>query len=225
MADKTSEYPEKTVFNDNDLMDISSFQDVGSYVSEKSTLLQVVDYIKTKVGIYGVDGTIGTGRVATLTDSLSFVKDAVTALFISKDFVGIGTSSPAANLDLITQETVGVDPILYVRNGQAANSVKLSVITDGSFLSSGQLANSTMRGSNFVVRHVNIRLTSFQLDGYSAISQGYTAFFHKNYGQAQNRTGSNGIGCDDTNPLWNSYAKLNIASADVSIFKAFFANL
>jgi len=93
MADKISEYPEKTVFNNDDLMDISSFQDVGSYVSEKSTLLQVVDYIKTKVGIYGVDGTIGTGRIATLTDNLKFRLGASFALFISGSGVGVGTET------------------------------------------------------------------------------------------------------------------------------------
>jgi len=97
MADKISEYPEKTVFNNDDLMDISSFQDVGSYVSEKSTLLQVVDYIKNKVGIYGSDGTVGTNRVATLTDNITFIKDAVTALFISQTFVGVRTSTKFSN--------------------------------------------------------------------------------------------------------------------------------
>jgi len=93
MADKISEYPAKTVFNDDDLTDFSTTLDSGaSYTTEKSTLLQVVDYIKTKIpSIYSADGTVGTGRVATLTDSLSFVKDAVTSLFISKDFVGINT--------------------------------------------------------------------------------------------------------------------------------------
>ena len=58
MADKISEYPAKTVFNDDDLIDIStSIEGGASYVSEKSTLLQVVDYIKTKIiAIYRPDG-------------------------------------------------------------------------------------------------------------------------------------------------------------------------
>ena len=94
MADKISEYPAKTVFNDDDLTDFSTTLDSGaSYTTEKSTLLQIVDYIKTKVGIYESDGTIGAGRIATLTDSLSFIKNAVTALFISEDFVGVGTDN------------------------------------------------------------------------------------------------------------------------------------
>jgi len=130
MADKISEYPAKTAFNNDDLIDISTSIEVGaSYVSEKSTLLQIVDYIKTKIPtLYSADSTVGTGRVATLTDSLSFVKDAVTALFISEDFVGIGRTTPldgekfrvngAVNcIDKTFLSTNGADGVVYSRDG------------------------------------------------------------------------------------------------------------
>lgn len=41
MPFKITEYPAKTVFNDGDLYDVSSFDGVSTYTSEKMTLLQL----------------------------------------------------------------------------------------------------------------------------------------------------------------------------------------
>tara|TARA_R110000787_G_C13362912_1_gene440198 strand:+ start:203 stop:1120 length:918 start_codon:yes stop_codon:yes gene_type:complete len=125
MADKISEYPAKTVFNDDDLTDFSTTLDSGvSYTTEKSTLLQVVDYIKTKIQtLYSADGTVGPGRVVTLTDILTF-KDGDFSVG-DHNSVGRGSFYFKKNNSNDSEYLFNTNP----SNGISAAKVKFSVKT------------------------------------------------------------------------------------------------
>lgn len=70
---KISEYPNTvTVFQGTDLMDVSVDLGGGSYESQKVTWTTVV----SSTGIYGLNGTVGSSRVATVTDNFTWGGDA-----------------------------------------------------------------------------------------------------------------------------------------------------
>jgi len=150
------------------------------------------------------------------------VKDSVgTFLEVNDGKVSVGTGPSTANaLVLIKGKELyngAAEILLEVDNGRGHPNLdtKLRIDSAGNFLSDGITTFGTISGS-FVARHGSFRLTQFQNIGTSVYEQGYTAFFSKSYGNTSNRTNSNGIGCDDLNPAWNSFAKLNIAGNEIA---------
>ena len=135
--------------------------------------------------------------------------------------VGTGPATSTALVHVKGKEAYNgaAEILLHVSNananGNASLSPKLKIDSAGNFLSDGITAVSTINGS-FTARHKDFRLTQFSSTGTSASQQGYQVFFSKSYGNQQGRTSSNGIGCDDLNPSWNTYAKLNIGLSTFS---------
>jgi len=75
---KISEYPAKTVFNDGDLYDISTYDGVSAYTSEKLTFAQLKTELNSALSfvsdnLYTADGTLSANRTVTMGgNSLSF---------------------------------------------------------------------------------------------------------------------------------------------------------
>jgi len=73
---KISEYPAKTVFNNGDLYDVSTFDGVN-YTSEKMTFTQLktqlnADLSFASASLYTGSGTVPSATTATITDTINF---------------------------------------------------------------------------------------------------------------------------------------------------------
>lgn len=83
MALKITEYPAKTVFNDGDLYDVSSFDGVSAYNSEKMTFSQLKSQLNLDlVNIYNSDGVLSGSRdVDCDGNNLTFSDAGVISMF------------------------------------------------------------------------------------------------------------------------------------------------
>ena len=92
---KITDYPSKTLFNDGDLYDVSSYDGVSAYTSEKMTFAQLKTELNSALNIlYNADGTLTSARTVTLTgtNTLTFTgglttmkgQDATSSNFVSK---------------------------------------------------------------------------------------------------------------------------------------------
>ena len=82
MPFKITQYPAKTGFNDGDLYDVSSFDGVSTYTSEKMTLLQLKTYLNSSLtnnlgsSDQSIPGIAGPGGIRTIdanTDGSLFI--------------------------------------------------------------------------------------------------------------------------------------------------------
>jgi len=84
MPFKITQYPAKVGFNDGDLYDVSSFDGVSTYTSEKMTLLQLKAHLESTLGFIATSEKGATNGVASLVGGLvpssqlpSFVDDVL----------------------------------------------------------------------------------------------------------------------------------------------------
>jgi len=151
MAGKITDYPTTTTLIDEDLFDTSKWDGVSAFTSTSikwEDILKEIQIDLTFNNLYNNNGTIGTGRTATLTDSLSFVSGQVIA-------AASATGYASLNIPSGVDPTVPVDgdlwfngTELYFRDG--ATNVDL-LAGDGSlYAGDGTLAgNRTVsQGSN-----------------------------------------------------------------------------
>ena len=183
-------------------------QSVGIGTGSPSAKLQV-NAAGTTAATFGLKIHNSTGTSKTLV-----VRDDV------KVGVGVDFGSILATLHVQGQEPYDSEEeevLLRVDNGYNHSSInpRLTINSGGDFNSSGKTTVGTISGS-FIASHNSFRLTQFSTTGTSPSAQGYQAFFSKSYGNSGNRTNSNGIGCDDLNASWDSYAKLNIGATEFS---------
>ena len=114
---KISEYPAKTVFNDGDLYDVSTYDGVSAYTSEKLTFAQLKAELNSVLNfvsdnLYTANGTLLGNRTVTQggfdlrfeAGSNDFYVNGATAntLFVdgSASNVGIGTATPSQKLEI-----------------------------------------------------------------------------------------------------------------------------
>lgn len=95
---KISEYPAKTVFNDGDLYDISTYDGVSAYTSEKLTFAQLKTELNSALSfvssnLYTADGTLTGNRTVTMGgNTLAFNGNTVSvgnSLVINPTKVGV----------------------------------------------------------------------------------------------------------------------------------------
>ena len=96
MSGKITDYPTTTVLIDEDLFDLSKYDGVSAYATNAITwedILKEIQIDLTFNNIYNNNGTIGTGRTATLTDSLSFVSGQVIAAASAAGYASLNIPS------------------------------------------------------------------------------------------------------------------------------------
>ena len=96
MAGKITDYPTTTVLIDEDLFDLSKYDGVSAYATNAITwedILKEIQIDLTFNNLYNNNGTIGTGRTATLTDSLSFVSGQVIAAASAAGYASLNIPS------------------------------------------------------------------------------------------------------------------------------------
>jgi hypothetical protein len=146
MASKITDYPAKTAFDDGDLYDVSTFDGVSAYTSEKMTFTQLKAELNSSLSfssIYNADGSLTAARTVTLTptNTLTFTGGKVTivgedstnsntALVIDNSSatrlmtirndgsVGIGTTTPTATFEVAALSGFGT--ILKGNSGSAS---------------------------------------------------------------------------------------------------------
>jgi hypothetical protein len=104
MAGKITDYPTTTTLIDEDLFDLSKYDGVSAYATNAikwEDILKEIQIDLTFNNLYNNNGTIGTGRTATLTDSLSFVSGQVIAAASAAGYASLNIPS-------------GVDPTVPV---------------------------------------------------------------------------------------------------------------
>ncbi len=104
MAGKITDYPTTTSLIDEDLFDLSKYDGVSAYATNAikwEDILKEIQIDLTFNNLYNNNGTIGTGRTATLTDSLSFVSGQVIAAASAAGYASLNIPS-------------GVDPTVPV---------------------------------------------------------------------------------------------------------------
>ena len=121
---KTSEYPAKTVFNDGDLYDVSTFDGVSVYTTEKLTFAQLKTELNSALSfasdsIYTGSGTVPTTTVATITDTLTFDGGDIG---LNGKFV---QSNGAANTAQINGGTLSTNAVFSVRSISASASATI----------------------------------------------------------------------------------------------------
>ena len=103
MAGKITDYPPMTLLKSGDLIDVSDFDGVATYTSKSLDYDDLITSLEGDItfrNLYTNDGTIGTGRVATLTDTLSFLSGQVIAAASTAGYAslnipsGVDPSSP-----------------------------------------------------------------------------------------------------------------------------------
>ena len=80
MAGKITDYPPMTLLKSGDLIDVSDLGEGATYTSKSLDYDDLVTGLEGDItfrNIYSNDGTIGTGRTATLTDTLTFISGKV----------------------------------------------------------------------------------------------------------------------------------------------------
>ena len=96
MAGKITDYPTTTSLIDEDLFDLSKYDGVSAYATNAikwEDILKEIQIDLTFNNIYNNNGTIGTGRTATLTDSLSFVSGQVIAAASAAGYASLNIPS------------------------------------------------------------------------------------------------------------------------------------
>jgi len=152
MAGKITDYPTTTVLIDEDLFDLSKYDGVSAYATNAITwedILKEIQIDLTFNNIYNNNGTIGTGRTATLTDSLSFVSGQVIAAASAAGYASL-------NIPSGVDPTVPVDgdlwfngTNLYFRDGATSIDL-LGGDGNGIYDGSGTLtANTTVTNAGF----------------------------------------------------------------------------
>ena len=115
MAGKITDYPTTTSLIDEDLFDLSKYDGVSAYATNAikwEDILKEIQIDLTFNNIYNNNGTIGTGRTATLTDSLSFVSGQVIAAASATGYASLNIPS-------------GVDPTVPVDGDLWFNGTEL----------------------------------------------------------------------------------------------------
>ena len=115
MAGKITDYPTTTSLIDEDLFDLSKYDGVSAYDTNAikwEDILKEIQIDLTFNNIYNNNGTIGTGRTATLTDSLSFVSGQVIAAASATGYASLNIPS-------------GVDPTVPVDGDLWFNGTEL----------------------------------------------------------------------------------------------------
>jgi hypothetical protein len=155
MASKITDYPAKTTFNDGDLYDVSTFDGVTTYTSEKMTFTQLKAELNSALSfssIYSADGSLTAARTVTLTSVNTLTFDGGLTTFKGQD-------TTSSNYAAKFQDSTGTD-IMVVRNdgrvginGTADPNTTLSV-TSTTLFNNGFTCNSnggvaaTGNGSN-----------------------------------------------------------------------------
>jgi prepilin-type processing-associated H-X9-DG protein len=134
---KISEYPAKTVFNDGDLYDVSTYDGVSAYTSEKLTFAQLKAELNSVLNfvsdnLYTANGTLLGNRTVTQggfdlrieAGSNDFYVNGATAntLFVdgSASRVGIGTATPSETLQVLGNAQVdGTFRVNHATSGYA----------------------------------------------------------------------------------------------------------
>ncbi len=157
--------------------------------------------------IYTADGTIGTGRVATLTDSLTFKDGTV-------NVQGAGTSTGSA-LAIYDNDTTPTKLWDFLDNGNASGNGTLTVNTEGKGVSTKSLVfeydssngyNTTLdfRANGFLVGQITSNKNS---GGDHNLSMG-------DFDDLEALTIRNGnVGINDTNPL-SKFSVVGSANVD-----------
>jgi len=96
MAGKITDYPTMTTLASGDLMDVSDYDGVSAFTSKSLDWDDLKTNIESQItftNLYTNDGTIGTGRTATLTDSLSFISGQVIAAASAAGYASLNIPS------------------------------------------------------------------------------------------------------------------------------------
>ena len=197
MGFKITDYPAKTAFDDGDLYDVSSYDGVSAYTSEKMTFTQLKNELNSSLSfssIYDADGSLTSTRVVTLSASnyLSFEGGETT--FKGESSADDGTyvskflNSSSGDVFLLKNNgraslngTIDNNTILKISNTAELYKTGLSVDTNGgtaiianaTAASGGNAIKGTVSGGNALALHgVANNATSFGVKGESSLGYG-----------------------------------------------------
>jgi hypothetical protein len=140
MGFKITDYPAKTAFDDGDLYDVSSYDGVSVYTSEKMTFAQLKTELNSSLStpnLYNADGSLTAARTVTLTSVNTLTFNGGVTTFKGED-------ATASNYSIIAQDNLSAD-IFKVRNdgnfefGKAALSSTIFEINNTSTYNTLQL--------------------------------------------------------------------------------------
>ena len=152
MAGKITDYPTTTSLIDEDLFDLSKYDGVSAYATNAITwedILKEIQIDLTFNNIYNNNGTIGTGRTATLTDSLSFVSGQVIAAASAAGYASLNIPSGTDPSSPVDGDLWFNGTNLYFRDGATSIDL-LGGDGNGIYDGSGTLtANTTVTNAGF----------------------------------------------------------------------------
>jgi len=86
MGFKITDYPAKTTFDDGDLYDVSTFDGVSAYTSEKMTFAQLKTQLNSDLdNLYNADGSLSSARTVTLSGTNTLTFDGGLTTFKGQD--------------------------------------------------------------------------------------------------------------------------------------------
>jgi hypothetical protein len=174
MASKITDYPAKTTFNDGDLYDVSTFDGVTTYTSEKMTFLQLKGQLPS---FYTSDDSLTSARTVTLTsvNTLTFNgglttfkgQDATSSNYAAKFQASTGSDilvvrndskvgvnkAPSAALDIL-QNTVGTTAKGFSVNFGGSVGESFYLDDNGSLVYNANIG-ATFKGSNGIIKLVS----------------------------------------------------------------------
>lgn len=140
MASKITDYPAKTTFNDGDLYDVSTFDGVTTYTSEKMTFLQLKTQLNTALtftNIYSTDSSLTSARTVTLSAANTLTFDGGLTNFKGQDatssnYVAKFKDSASSDLFVIRNDgDIGTASTLQDRVHFTFNSNAEGLLLDG----------------------------------------------------------------------------------------------